>query len=391
MKILLSTLGNLSEPSAERALQIKDGHSILGTKSSLSTRYKFDEIYLEVTSHCNFDCSFCPNAFMRRERGFMPFNMFTRIVDEISTYKMASKILFHVMGEPLLHPQIFDLLKYAAQKIPRQILVTNGSLFNESNIIKCFETGITNLDISYLTPTTSTFALRNAKSLLFEHYRGVVENVVRTKFLNHYKTHLRLYYPNVYLLAYQLGVSNQPPFLPSSLFSDYVHRWVIFLKNLGVNTNINLNFESIKARDIRKGFSIFLTPDFELSIKPFHYWLNTFVSVHKASIGKCSLVLFRKQLGILWNGDVVLCCGDYEGDTRFGNVRASSLREVLGGENYHKIFSSFSRGVVPRDKCKICLGASDLKTLITKEIGTYIVNFRFVKHVVDIMHRAEST
>jgi len=55
----------------------------------------------------------------------MPPELFARIIDEISSSKMAPTVLFNLMGEPLLHPHIFDLLKVAAQKIPRQILITN--------------------------------------------------------------------------------------------------------------------------------------------------------------------------------------------------------------------------------------------------------------------------
>ncbi len=38
------------------------------------------------------------------------------------------------------------------------------------------------------------------------------------------------------------------------------------------------------------------------------------------------------QFVILWNGDVVSCCTDYEGHTKTANVFASSVEAVWRGE-----------------------------------------------------------
>jgi len=38
-------------------------------------------IHLEVTSHCNFACEFCPDSKMERGRGFMDFDLLRRILE----------------------------------------------------------------------------------------------------------------------------------------------------------------------------------------------------------------------------------------------------------------------------------------------------------------------
>jgi hypothetical protein len=114
-----------------------------------------------------------------------------------------------------------------------------------------------------------------------------------------------------------------------------------------------------------------VTDDFELVFKPIHNWHNSNHSVIHAPIGKCSLVLNQEQLGILWNGDVVLCCGDYEGKTQFGNITMNSLPDILNSDEYHNILTCFSKGKIPFDICKTCLGSPSLVSLIWKSIGKY--------------------
>jgi MoaA/NifB/PqqE/SkfB family radical SAM enzyme len=327
---------------------------------------------------------------MQRKRGFMPPALFARIIDEISSSKMAPTVLFNLMGEPLLHPHIFDLLNVAAQKIPRQILITNGSLFDELNTIRCFETGITDLDISYYSHKSDLFKLRNARNLSFEQYRSKIENIVKVKFLRGYKTHLRIYYPNIELLSFGRGSHNQH-LASLALINDYVHEWTTFLEKLGVNTNVCPNIKAVKEKDIKKGFSIFLRNDFELVIKPFHNWLNAGCNVRKARFGKCRTVLFREQLGIQWNGDVVLCCADHEGGTKFGNVRNKSLAEVLAGKEYQRIIESFSKGIIPINKCKTCFGDIDFKALQRRQIGLLLANFKLTRPIVDKLQKEKGS
>jgi len=88
----------------------------------------YNEIFLEVTNICNFNCLFCTYDLMKRKQGFMDVKLFKRLIDEISKSKKVEKVLFCVMGEPLLHPHIMDMISYTTKKISRQILITNSSM-----------------------------------------------------------------------------------------------------------------------------------------------------------------------------------------------------------------------------------------------------------------------
>ena len=294
---------------------------------------------------------------------------FTRLLNEIAANNITDNILFHIMGEPLLHPNIMDLLRYTVERTKRQHLVTNGSLFNDVNIKECYETQLTHLSISYFTPNHALFKLRNPTNITFLDYQQTIQDVVQSKFEHNYGTHLRLFYPNINLRSFTWdGKSFE--LLNKRVINTIIHTWTDFLTELGIQPD-TIRQDAIRKWNMKKRHSVFMTDDFEIVFKPIHNWHNSNSNVIQAPIGKCSLVLNHEQLGILSNGDVVLCCGDYDGQTTFGNITTKSLTDILNSDDYHNIINRFSKGSIPFDMCKQCLGSQSISSLMWKSIGKY--------------------
>lgn len=108
-------------------------------------RYFFSEvksIELAITYNCNFKCKGCyagdlkEKVFMKKED----------VIKYIEKYKPMHVNL--TGGEPMLHPDIFWIIKH----IPKSIvisMVSNGSLLNKDKIIKLKEAGLNTLQISF--------------------------------------------------------------------------------------------------------------------------------------------------------------------------------------------------------------------------------------------------
>src|SRR5436190_21679361 len=88
--------------------------------------------FLELTNDCNFSCSYCPIREMSRSTGYMSArNAFQQLnAAKKEGYRVVT---FHVLGEPLLHPQATRIISYASNLGFSTILTTNGSLFNPDN------------------------------------------------------------------------------------------------------------------------------------------------------------------------------------------------------------------------------------------------------------------
>ena len=84
----------------------------------------FKRMYLEITNVCNLRCAFCPGT--QRPRRFMTPEEFRQLAARLRPY--GTYLMLHVMGEPLLHPQLAELLDIAGELDFRVCLVTNGTL-----------------------------------------------------------------------------------------------------------------------------------------------------------------------------------------------------------------------------------------------------------------------
>ena len=67
----------------------------------------FSRLYLEITTCCNRACSFCPGT--ARPAAFVTPETFRALAAKLRPY--GQYLYLHVMGEPLLHPQLPELLE----------------------------------------------------------------------------------------------------------------------------------------------------------------------------------------------------------------------------------------------------------------------------------------
>ena len=84
----------------------------------------FKRAYVEITNICNLRCAFCPGT--KRPERFMPPEEFRILARRLRPH--TGFLYLHVMGEPLLHPQLGELLEIGAAEGFRLCLTTNGTL-----------------------------------------------------------------------------------------------------------------------------------------------------------------------------------------------------------------------------------------------------------------------
>ena len=62
----------------------------------------------------------------------------------------------------------------------------------------------------------------------------------------------------------------------------------------------------------------------------------------------------RDQIGVLWDGTVVPCCLDHEGDVPLGNLYTQELDHILNSPRARAIYDGFSRGRAVEELCRRC-------------------------------------
>ena len=88
---------------------------------------RFKRIYIEITSSCNLTCSFCQET--KRDKRFMSLDEFSHVIDQVKP--LTEFIYLHVKGEPLLHPQLGDILQICHDEGMRVNITTNGTLLKK--------------------------------------------------------------------------------------------------------------------------------------------------------------------------------------------------------------------------------------------------------------------
>lgn len=104
---------------------------------------------IEPTMQCNMKCPMCFQQHMRIPKEcFLDFDLYKKIIDECAENNLYSIRLCH-RGEPLLHPRIVEMIRYAKKRGVKEVFtLTNGLLLNEKLILDLFEAGLDWLQLS---------------------------------------------------------------------------------------------------------------------------------------------------------------------------------------------------------------------------------------------------
>ncbi|MDQ1238008.1 MAG: hypothetical protein QG577_192, partial [Thermodesulfobacteriota bacterium] len=80
----------------------------------------------------------------------------------------------------------------------------------------------------------------------------------------------------------------------------------------------------------------------------------------------------RDHFAVLYSGDVVLCCVDFDGKTSLGNLHEASLLSILKSEKLEEIMRGFQTGKLVDPHCRRCLGSHSLVGSLMKPTASFV-------------------
>jgi hypothetical protein len=281
-------------------------------------------IHLEPTNHCNARCYFCPRNILTRGFGLMDVTLFERAVDEIGLYGVR-RLTLHLMGEPLLHPDIFAMVAYAKTKdtIGKVDFSSNGALLDEQKIQGVLDSGLDTINVDMDGATAETY--ENARiGLKFDTVVRNVTNLIEAVHASDKQTpHIKLQVIQTPAVAAEMDLfwEKWNPILDGKQCVE------VYLKKYEW-------WSGAKPDDVQS--------DADWGTRsPFYVRLP------------CSML--EHQMNVFWNGEVNHCCLDVNGDLKIGDFREQSLMDIWHGEPARKLRSLVRDGsyanIKPCDGC----------------------------------------
>jgi len=250
---------------------------------------------VELTNHCNAHCAMCDRNTMTRKAGYIDWDLYCAIIDQIARYRIR-RVNLNRFGEPLLHPKVVEMVRYAKSKGIKEVsFVTNGMLLDEKKARGLLEAGLDKINISLDGATPETFERIRAGCT----YERVTGNLTRLLELRRSKGLQRPYVQiNTLLMQDSLDELGQ-----------LIEKWrplVDEIRLAGAVQYGNVDLNPLKARE----------------------------GIQREPIA-CS-ELFWKMI-FFWNGDVSVCCEDIDGKLTVGNIRNRTIPELWKSEKYRKL------------------------------------------------------
>lgn len=337
--------------------------------------YRLERIHLEVTNVCNFKCDFCPDAIMERKRGHMDIDLLKKALDEIAERNLAKIVAFHLMGEPLIYPHIFKAINMALERGLTLHLTTNGSTFHifPDHGQRLIASGIPKVTISLQTPDPITFIIRGAPPKLKpeQYFDGITQYVKANLADTGSQTRVHLKFLDT--TPHPFLVPHKPMHVVEGK-AQMQQELTAWAERLLENYPERPNDENLRQRIARhkpgRWQVIELTPKLALETFPLDSWGNVeSTEVIPAKFGYCNGT--SDQAGILYDGTVVPCCKDYDGQIPLGNVERHSLSDILDTQKPAcELRQGFNRLQVIDPICQRCMGADTPQKAVLRQAGS---------------------
>jgi Predicted Fe-S oxidoreductase len=272
-------------------------------------------IILETSNICNAKCVMCPHIFMERKEGVMndeTFDLALRRIKESHINPVA--FILNGFGEPLTDKKIIDRIKKTKQnfKDSKIKMYSNFNLADDKLINALLESGLDELNISFNGLNSDSY-----EKTMGINYGKTLRNLKKLLELKKERTSALKIRLSMALVTYN-----------ENGIREFIKKWERKVDSVSINRT---HTYSGRVKDVSGKYKI----NFEKKAYPCKYLWNTIV------------------IGV--NGDVFLCCLDYNGKYTFGNIRNDNMLNIFYSKNFEKIRAlHYSRQLKNLEICKYC-------------------------------------
>lgn len=105
--------------------------NLLLDSSNIWFKTNIESLEIEICSHCNWRCQYCPVSIDPKSPETMSMNLFREIIDKAVQHGSVRYVTFNSYNEPFLDKYILERMEYLAKTDIKLRLHTNGSLLTK--------------------------------------------------------------------------------------------------------------------------------------------------------------------------------------------------------------------------------------------------------------------
>ncbi len=275
-----------------------------------------NRITVELTNDCNVSCTFCNRQKIKMKIGYMEDELFYKIIDEAAE-KLPVKLVPFFRGEPLMHPHITELIRYAKSKgIGPVQMASNALLLDEEMQDRLIEAGIDYISFSLDTTDPAIYRCSRLKGDLQTSEKNVEQFGLKCR----ERKRRGLFAPTL-----QVSTIDMEEYKPTQ--AAFIEKWKNYVDVVRV----------YEQHDEKGRFA-----NIEVAEK-----LNIF------DARKPCRKVFTDMI-IYYDGSLALCNYDWDEKRKLGNLNEMSIEEAWHSDEYEKIRQKHLCGAFGDEICQEC-------------------------------------
>ncbi|RZT08677.1 Radical SAM superfamily protein [Duganella sp. CF402] len=354
--------------------------------------------FLELTNHCNMHCTFCPSDYLKKDRAMADDTQAVQFIEQVRDLDMKRPIQFSVLGEPLLNKKIYKYIDLCEQYEIEVYLISNFAILDAERARKVFHHHNVALVLSLQTPTEDSYQrLRGYDKLTFDQYFDRIYPALREKFIQGSRSRVEIHVTSTSNMRADAAIQSDfeldmwdafSPDEKTAFVTGLLDRFDGFAAEL--RAEFPEQFEAEHARSLQqyaeqigsghlaatratvppdaadlieeRFWGYMFAPNCFIRFKTFGMWTKE-PSFMQTFLPKQSLTYVEERtealdcamahnVAMLADGQLSLCCLDYEGEMGLPNLREMPLVELLTDSKR----TAIAKDAMQTEVCRRCQG-----------------------------------
>ena len=285
-------------------------------------------VAVEPTTACNLRCPECPSGLrsFTRPTGKLDLNLFREVLPQVARW--LTNLTFYFQGEPFLHPEFLTMVSLASR----------ASVYTTSST-----------NAHYLTPEVARETVNSGLDQIIISIDGVTQEVYEQYRIGGSLSRVTDGTRNL-LEARRLSGLQKPRVVLQFLVLRPNEHQIPDVFRLGDELGVDeVKLKTAQIYDHAKG-----SPLIPQDLRHSRYLPNPDGTWRIRSEWENKCWKMWSSCVVTWDGRVLPCCFDKDGQYVMGDLRKQSFREIWFGEKYREFRLSVLKSRASVDICRNC-------------------------------------